>query len=250
MRDLVVLEKADWVKLLEQKVGGITVGYPPHINGKDDVEKKENYASAMFQLVERAFPMPRLTHLVSKDTFTGKDDLLTFLNANTEFEFDKVYLERYLKDNKRLRRVKDKPALKTRLKSMQRLYKLTPRYEEMRLLMDQGVDSAWALIRKGKAHLNESFADVMSKEQLAEIFDKAQYAALTTVLLFSKYKEYGPGDPSNTPELNIPVLPGYDLPKEIAEDVSNWTEMFGPFNLCECEHCRSVYSPAAYMVDL
>jgi len=28
-----------------------------------------------------------------------------------------------------------------------------------------------------------------------------------------------------------------------------FADLFGRFDLCECEHCRSVYSPAAYFVD-
>jgi hypothetical protein len=30
----------------------------------------------------------------------------------------------------------------------------------------------------------------------------------------------------------------------------NWAELFGNLELCDCEHCRSVLSPAAYFVDL
>ncbi|RZI93426.1 MAG: hypothetical protein EOO67_06675, partial [Microbacterium sp.] len=32
--------------------------------------------------------------------------------------------------------------------------------------------------------------------------------------------------------------------------VANWENLFGSPDLCECQHCRSVYSPAAYLVDL
>ncbi len=33
-------------------------------------------------------------------------------------------------------------------------------------------------------------------------------------------------------------------------EIPNWRSIFGPFELCECEHCRSIHSPAAYLVDL
>ncbi|MDR4505818.1 MAG: neuraminidase-like domain-containing protein [Candidatus Scalindua sp.] len=250
VRDLVTLEKADWLKMLDDKVGGTAVGYPPHITGTDEAEKKNNYATAIFRLVENAFPMARLTHKVSQDTLPEKDDLLTFLHTNIDFEFDKVYLERYLKQDGRLARVNDKAALTTRLRGMQRLYKLTPRYEEMQLFMNEGMDSAWSVVQKGKAGLKEILGDSISEGQLEEIFTSAENVASTTMFLYMKGKEYGPIDNSNTPAINAPVFPNPELPKEIAEDVSNWTEMFGSFNLCECEHCRSIYSPAAYMVDL
>ena len=34
------------------------------------------------------------------------------------------------------------------------------------------------------------------------------------------------------------------------ENFPNYQELFGSLNYCECEHCRSIFSPAAYFVDL
>ncbi len=31
---------------------------------------------------------------------------------------------------------------------------------------------------------------------------------------------------------------------------ADWETLFGSLSFCDCEHCRSVYSPAAYFVDL
>ena len=39
------------------------------------------------------------------------------------------------------------------------------------------------------------------------------------------------------------VLPGYAGKPEL-------TMLFGRFDLCDCAHCNSVYSPAAYLVDV
>jgi hypothetical protein len=34
------------------------------------------------------------------------------------------------------------------------------------------------------------------------------------------------------------------------EGVPDYETLFGSLDLCACEHCRSVYSPAAYLVDI
>ena len=35
-----------------------------------------------------------------------------------------------------------------------------------------------------------------------------------------------------------------------AAGIPDWATLFGPTDFCECEHCRSVLSPAAYLVDI
>jgi Salmonella virulence plasmid 28.1kDa A protein len=44
----------------------------------------------------------------------------------------------------------------------------------------------------------------------------------------------------------IPSLPSAKPTGELAE----WTTLFGSLNSCQCKHCRSVHSPAAYLVDM
>lgn len=47
----------------------------------------------------------------------------------------------------------------------------------------------------------------------------------------------------------IPVKPT-PPPDFIEEQIPNWTELFGSPDYCTCKHCRSIYSPAAYFVEL
>ncbi|MGI0025894.1 MAG: hypothetical protein ACREA4_12240, partial [Nitrososphaera sp.] len=53
--------------------------------------------------------------------------------------------------------------------------------------------------------------------------------------------------PTASPGVGAPPLPPETLSEE---DIPTLTMLFGSFKLCQCEHCRSVYSAAAYMVDL
>ncbi|MCU0734245.1 MAG: neuraminidase-like domain-containing protein, partial [Methylotetracoccus sp.] len=41
-----------------------------------------------------------------------------------------------------------------------------------------------------------------------------------------------------------------EIQEVIAKNRPDYASLFGSFELCDCEHCRSIYSPAAYLVDL
>jgi hypothetical protein len=41
-----------------------------------------------------------------------------------------------------------------------------------------------------------------------------------------------------------------DVSEVIAQNRPDYASLFGSLELCDCPHCRSVYSPAAYLVDL
>ena len=52
-----------------------------------------------------------------------------------------------------------------------------------------------------------------------------------------------------------PKVMGEAQPVEIRDlaqpvEIPDWAQMFGSLELCDCQHCRSVYGPAAYLVDL
>ena len=55
-----------------------------------------------------------------------------------------------------------------------------------------------------------------------------------------------------------PPVAGMSAPEEVRTSVRNelikqfptMESLFGSMDFCECEHCRSVLSPAAYLVDL
>jgi hypothetical protein len=49
---------------------------------------------------------------------------------------------------------------------------------------------------------------------------------------------------------NKPGNPGQKAANVVSNYIPNYTELFGPLDLCACDDCRSVLSPAAYLVDL
>lgn len=56
--------------------------------------------------------------------------------------------------------------------------------------------------------------------------------------------------PPAAPAPNNPAAPAEPGLGAVPQQVADWTDMFGSVEQCECEDCRSVTGPAAYLVDL
>ena len=80
------------------------------------------------------------------------------------------------------------------------------------------------------------------------VYRKAKQVSSVTYNLFTIAKKLD----------SEPPVAGMSAPVEVRESVQNelikqfptMESLFGSMDFCECEHCRSVLSPAAYLVDL
>ncbi len=243
LRDLAKLDADAWLERINKKVGGKAIGFPPDVPGKDDEEKARNYAKAMARIIEEAFPTEVIAHRIEKDGLPGKDnqaltkDLINFFSNNPDLKLsDNVDI--YLAKNRKakLSGVKDETGVVEELKGIQRVFKLTPRYEEMKVLLADDLRSAQSITRMGQTAFTRKYSAKFGQAGAKRLYAKAHHTAAMALTLFGKYAAvfYSTGV---TPQPIHPAIP-------------NWTTLFGSPVLCECEHCRSVYSPAAYLVDI
>ena len=250
MQDLARFDVEDWKNIIGKQNGESIIRFPPDIPGKDDPEKTNNYAKAMTHMVEDAFPNAFIFHRLEQEDVEGKSDLLTFfaqnaLNAERQERFDigTTYLEDYLTQNPNaLNGVVDPDSLKNRIQGMQRLYKVAPRYSQMRVLRDTGFDSAQSITRLGRNAFMQAYGEQLGGAAQAKvIYEQASQVSATALNLLAEY-----GAMFNN--INLPVLRSQPL-KQV-EGIPDLSTLFGSLDLCACEHCQSVYSPAAYLVDL
>ncbi|MDR4497892.1 MAG: neuraminidase-like domain-containing protein [Candidatus Scalindua sp.] len=249
-RDLAKYSKGDWLNMINSQTEGGSIGVPPDVPGENEDEKKNNYAQRLVDSVEVAFPTAMLTHKIASDvefpTMHGnRNDMLQFFrNNNPHFEFGTTYIDEFIEKNEStvLAGVDDREGLMRQLKSMQRVFKFAPRtgrYEVMRLLMTDGLDSAQAIKRMRKGAFIRKYSNVVGGDARAqEIYARASHISATALLLLGKY---------GSAFHSLPVIGEW---AKTVDGIPNWKTLFGQPVLCECEHCRSVYSPAAYLVDL
>jgi hypothetical protein len=116
----------------------------------------------------------------------------------------------------------------------------------MRELEKAKYHSAYAITRKGrKAFVNEISAklhgELDGKAQAKIYYERARSIKATTLMLFGELKS----------TLNAPQMRALsNTAAEQIKQIPDLETLFGSMDLCECEHCRSVYSPAAYLVDI
>jgi hypothetical protein len=244
LSDLARFDEKGWmVKIIAQVGDNSPIGFPPGVPGKDDQEKARNYARALAHMVEDAFPTTFVARRIETDDLPGKDDLLVFFNANPGFELKSTRLGSYLKEHPdALANVQDVKGTKQRIQAIQRIYKLAPRYTQASALLKGGLDSAHAITRMGENVFLAKYGDAVGGQAQAKmVYAKAQQVQALALNLFTEF-----GLSAN----KVPIKVAPDEAVLEVEGVPEWSTLFGSLELCECEHCRSVYSPAAYLVDV
>jgi hypothetical protein len=230
--DLARYDQDDWGALIE------SAGLPESVPGANREEKIKNYARTMMQTIEDAFPTAVIAHSIDDD-FPNAKDLKLFFERNHDFEFRSTWIDRYLKEHEgALDDIENVEAVKEQLRRMQRLFNITPRYskyDSIRRLATDGLTSALAIRRMGKSAFVNQYTPQLGSQQTQQIYASAGQTAAEALMLFAEY-----GAAMNN--IDFYVLPTPKAPE--------WEQLFGSLSLCECEHCRSVLGPAAYLVNI
>ncbi len=269
LADLARLDRDAWVGLIQQPMGDTTVGVPPTTPGETPEERTTRYAEAVAGTVEAAFPTAVVAHRVERDAPEGAADLSAFLSANPGFDIKASSLQVYLAENPgALDTVQDKEGTTRRLGGLQRLMRLTGRYDAARVLLDAGLDSARLISRLPEHDFAARHGAALGGGLAAErIHRRARQTAAAAVQLISRF---GLGEGSSSPAAAASSGPRASLAlarnrgvRELARKgqagltagaveaaLPDLRTLFGGFSQCACKHCRSVLSPAAYLVDV
>jgi peptidoglycan hydrolase-like protein with peptidoglycan-binding domain len=173
-----------------------------------------------------------------------RQSVATFLANATDFDFGDTHIDSYVAEHAAtaFKGIPEshKAAVTSQLKATQRVYKVVPRYEAISSLMAEGLDSAQVMASMPEGLFNRQFAERMGGEFYASmVWESAVDTRDQALVAFG-----------NAAEITRAVNPRVIGPSPSIRSMSDYAELFGRFDLCECEHCRSVYSPAAYFVDL
>ena len=277
LRPFAGLDVTDWKAILQRPAAdGKPIGTPPTIPGADLQEKIDNYAVDLNQTIENLLPTAVIASRLEKDTADDspfksvQPDLKTFFDNNASFEFGATPVELYLREGRdqKLSNVTDPEALLVQLKNLERVFKITPapRYPKIRALLSDDLHSALAMVHVGERRFTEKYAEPLGgPSQALEVYRKAEHVHATAL---NVYMKYGAGFNSPSPYVISGGKMGGLVPRgnstdsigsfgsasmafyRLASTASDWRTSFGPLDLCDCEHCKSLYSPAAYLVDI
>jgi len=185
-----------------------------------------------------------------------KVDLKTFCANNPTFEFGATPIDLYLSEDREKKLdgvdVDKTEELTAQLKSMQRVFKITSNFAQMSTLLADDLHSSQAIVYMGQRAFVDRHRETFGGEELAfAAYKQAEHIHDMSLMLYARHSTAfnAPtpyvisGDPSKAVSQAMLLAP---TPTNDAA----WRTLFGSIDLCDCEHCKSVYSPAAYLVDI
>jgi Tc toxin complex TcA C-terminal TcB-binding domain/Neuraminidase-like domain len=232
-RELVDVSAEKWEALaLEHRAE-----MPKHIWAKSDRESANIYAQELQTLVEMAFP----TDVIKKNI--QQPQVKLFLEKNPTFDFAKTPVESYLQKSgaEAFRGIEQEEVVKTHLRQMQRLYNVTANAKDMNVLMDAGFESAHQIAGLTAEDFRQRLDGKVLDKFALEYHAKASAVSETTAMIGLQMRDFLGTANFKAAGGSLPTS-NFELP--------DLKTLFGSMDTCECEHCKSVYSPAAYFVDL
>jgi hypothetical protein len=237
-RKLAKLNKAGWVEEITK--------------ARSDIKDKQvinTYASAIVRKMEREFPTLAFAaqlERAKKPLLNNQDKIVSFFNKHEDFDFLKHNVDLYLKEKKVA--AKDKEAIGEELKSVQRVFKLIPNYSKTLALRDQKIHSSQSIVSIGETRFIKEVAPKagIEEKEAKEIYHKAETKHTAAMLMVGDLQD-------SMSVMDIASFETTTLAKKIeavSKDFPNLKSLFKLVDTCECEHCRSVYSPAAYLVEI
>jgi len=244
VKKLAALNKAQWRELLSKTADKMDIAGKP-------LDKKllDIHASSLVRKMEKEFPTTAFKSQLKrarKSPFKNKKNMINFFDKYDDFDLKHSSIDLFFKE-KRLTAYKN-IALREELKSIQRIFKLVPHYNKTNALLEQGIHSSQSITAIGETRFVKEIAPKagIKVKEAKTIFKKAQQTHTAVMLMAGELQ-----DTMRT--IEIPALQMKSLSSKlesVSKDFPNLKSLFNLTDVCNCEHCRSVYSPAAYLVEI
>jgi len=254
IRTLAKRSESQWVNLITTKHAAGEITLPIQVNaiaGQVQLPEAEVYGKMLDRQFREAFPTTAFTGGLERALQNGgshglqqAEALGRFLDRHETFELLNTSVDDFLKNHVQpdFREVADNENFRLEVKAVQRVFKLAPTFEATDALLADDLHSAQKVYRMGESEFVRQYGDrpgfTPETAQLAWNRAADTHAAVLTIVADLK-------------ALETEALP-LALQNNNADlsTFPNWNNLFKTGDLCECEHCRSVLSPAAYFADL
>ncbi len=239
LRKLSILDHKQWEGILK----------------KTSAKKGSAISSEAKQLVkrfEKQFPTASFLANAgrSKKSLAELPSLKKFHAAFPEVELHKISVTQFVNKNKAILKAskKENDVFVNDLMKVQRVFKIAPQYKTTQVLLDNKIHSSAAIYQMGEDNftaLVTSKAGV-EKADAIQMFRKAESTHALSIAIAGDFHSMTTGGALN-------ALPSLDMQlaqTSLLKELPNLQTLFGSADMCDCQQCRSVYSAAAYMVDV
>ncbi len=253
-KGLVGLDRTEWTDLVKR------VGPSPDARGSTPDEKIASTVNAITSVVDATFPTESVARLAltSRDASlsSARDLLARFFERESAAENDDgfdilatpvtSYLEAHGDRIFDSLAPDDRTLLTSQLQRLQRVFRLGTDRAQTETLLGLGLDSAFHIARFSPEQFTSEFGERLGgAEKAAVVYGRAERIAGTVLYMYTDLWQ-GVHDvkpmammSSSEPD-KIPAL----------KELPAYRALFDNIQLCDCGHCQSFFSPAAYYVDL
>lgn len=254
VRALARRSEDEWVELVTKKHRAGDIKLPAEVKAPDlnRSPHAEIYGRELARKFREAFPTVAFSGDLDRALKNGgtrgikhADKLWNFLDQHGDFEFLNTNVDRFLKKSEETEAERGAGELefRTELKSVQRVFKLATRFEAADSLLSDGIHSAQQIYRMGKSEFVQKYKEArgFDHQTARRTWNRAAdtHAGALTIV----------GDLKALDKETVPqALKLKDY--QALESFPNWDNLFRSGDVCDCEQCRSVLSPAAYFADL
>ncbi|WP_028523157.1 neuraminidase-like domain-containing protein [Runella limosa] len=212
---------------------------------------KADYANMMANELRLAYPTAVFAEQIKEEVFNlrnkaNKQATYQFLSDNHEkFIIGVDSVKSFEQDHGTIADAE----VRKELKHLTTLYQVSPNDKVMEVLAAHKLNSARLIVQYSKAEFVAKFAEPMGGKAIAELtHSKAQsITSLLSNVHTTILKEQA------TIPLTATTAPSMlfedPIAKSIRESIT-MEELFGSLDFCDCESCQSIFSPAAYLVDI
>lgn len=254
IRQLAKKSEREWVDLVKSKHAAGEIKLPLEVGevaGLAKLPEAEVYGRTLERQFREAFPTTAFAGGLERALQNGgtrglrqAETLGRFLEGHENFELLNTPVDEFLKnstdpDFQALAKDED---FRLEVKAVQRVFKLAPTFEATDALLADDLHSAQKIYRMGETEFVRRYEhrDGFTTESARLAWNRAAdtHAAVLTIVADLK-------------SLEADALPlALANTSAALSSFPNWNNLFKTGDLCECEHCRSVLSPAAYFADL
>jgi hypothetical protein len=228
---------------------------PTTIPGDTDEAKRAAYANLLAAQVRLRFPTAVVAAQVraseiplSANDSATRGAVHSFLTAHVEkFELDKQPVEQYISRNK----LQVPEPVVDEIKRIQRIYQITPSDTAMTGLLQNNIHSAYQIARYSQADFVRDYGDAVGGADTAQLVWARARQIHNTVLNIATHYVVARTTPQigvHSPGQIVNQTPRGGSPDVVAQPTLE--QLFDSMDYCACDHCRSILSPAAYLVDL
>ncbi|WP_310481700.1 Tc toxin subunit A, partial [Chamaesiphon sp. VAR_48_metabat_403] len=236
---------------------------PEDTAGKTASEKKKNFAVALHHKLFTTETSAVLQRMVQDAEIPILDQTVgagvaKFFENQPDFNIRTTSIYTALKHTKAFAGIAEEhqAAVVEELKKLQRVQSLSPASESIPVLIQANLTSAFGVAEMPESSFIRAHGKALGQETARQVYTNAINNRIRNeqALMTMRESVRGTGlaiidGDRSMEDRRAMMLQAFADKTEVPDNV-NWEKLFGDMDVCECEECTSVYSPASYFVEL